>query len=422
MLFTIIFLITSVFQIYEFYLLLECFLKESKNSGILVFLAYVGLFIMMTVPYLIFNIPIVTLICAYIGTLSVTLVYEGTWKIKILSGTFALGIMALAECVVAVFSGYIDLNVLKANEYHSLFGTVCLPIVEFMIVLIVRNFKNLKEGEDVSVTYWIISVTLPIISLYLFVLFYRQPDISSFEVLSGTIALFIINIFVFYLYDKQMHSFRIRQEKYSLELQNQYQMSQLELMNETVEKSRSLRHDFLKHISMISYLNERGSKEELKDYLLEIQGNVKEQHKYIETGNFIFDSILNYKIQEAAERGIRINIQVKVPAELKVSIYDMNVILTNLLDNSIEAVKKIENKRIEGEITYSKNRLQIHIKNPCKSVSINEEGKYLTLKVNKEVHGYGLKNVRAIVDKYDGVMEIENKHNIFCVFICLFLS
>lgn len=422
MLFTVIFLITSVFQVYEFYLLFQCFLQNSKTNRFFVILAYMGLFIMTTVPYLLFNIPIVTLICSYAGTLLVTLVYEGTWKIKILSGTFTMGIMVWAECVVAVFSGYIGLKVFQSNEYHSMFGTVCLPIVEFMIVLIVRNFKNMKSGENVSALYWIISITLPIVSVYLLLLFYRQPYLNSFDVICCILILFIINIFVFYLYDKQMQNFRIKQEKETLELQSKYQLNEMELMYGTVEKSKSLRHDFLKHISMISYLNEQGNKEELAEYLEEIQNNVKLQQKYIETGNFVFDSILNYKIQTAMEEGICIEVQAKVPAELKVSIYDMNVILSNLIDNSIEAVRKIENKKIEIEIIYSKNRLQIHIKNPCGDVLTNDKGMYLTTKHDRETHGYGLRNVRTIVERYDGIMEVKNKDNVFSAFVCLFLS
>ena len=422
MLFTCIFLIASVFQTYEFYLLLSCFLKVSKRRKRFILLVSITFFILISVPYLVLNIPIVTLVCSYAGTLVFTSVFEGTWKIKIIAGTFAMGIMVLAECVIAIVSGYVNLNLIQTNEYYSLLGTVCLPVVEFMIVLVIRNFKNMKEGEIVSVIYWIISVTLPVISLYLFVLFYKQPGISSSDVLSCTILLFIINIFVFYLYDKQMHGFMIRQEKYALEMQNQYQLNQLELMHEKVEKSRSLRHDFLKHISMISYLNEKGNKEELSDYLKEIQGNVNSQHKYVDTGNFVFDSILNYKIQEAMEQGIRIDAKVKIPEKLKVSIYDMNVILTNLIDNSIEAVHELKNKKVEVEITYSKSRLNIYIKNPYETVIINEKGKFLTTKRNKEKHGYGLKNVKSIVDKYEGIMNIENKNNIFEVFICLFVE
>lgn len=421
MLFTCIFLIASAFQTYEVYLLLSCFLKESKKLKVLVILSWIICFLMISIPYLVLNVPLVTLVFSYFGILLLAVSYEGSWKTKIIAATFAMGITVLAECLVAIISGYLHLELIHSNEYISLLSTVCLPIVEFVIVLIVRNFKHMREGENVSISYWAISVMLPILSICLFILFYIQPEIKTSDILICTVILFIINIFVFYLYDKQMQNFAIRQEKYELELQNQYQSNQLNLMHENVEKARSFRHDILKHISMISYLNDRGSSEELSDYLEEIQENVASGHKYVDTGNFVFDSILNYKIQESLEKDIHMEVQIKVPAELEVSTYDMNVILTNLLDNSIEAVQSIEDRRIDVEITYSKNRLNIRIQNPYGEVS-QKNGKYITTKSDKDAHGYGLKNVQHIVEKYDGVMETSDKNGIFTVFICLFMK
>lgn len=422
MLFITIFLISVMFQVYEAYLLMRCFFKECRVSGRIEFLTYAGLFVMMSVPYLAFGIPIVNLICSYSGTVLVTFIYAGSFKKRFLSGTLLYIIMLMAECIVSVFSGYIDLDLFHSSEYHSIFGTICLPLAEFFIVLIVRNFKNISEGETVPVAYWIICVALPILSVVLFCLFYRQKGMQAIDLFGATCIIFVINMFVFYLYDHQIEAFRIKKERETLVMQNQYQRSQLELMNQAVEQSREQRHDFLRHISMISYMVEQKKEQQVSEYLEEIQGNMARKQQYVDTGNFVLDGILNYKIQEAVMAGIRIESDVKVPEELELSIYDMNIILTNLLDNSIEAVKGVREKRIGIYIVYNKNRLQIKIDNVFEGERIKEKGHYVTTKADREGHGYGLKNVEKIVKKYDGIFEIREAGDRFTVEIVLFMG
>lgn len=146
------------------------------------------------------------------------------------------------------------------------------------------------------------------------------------------------------------------------------------------------------------------------------------KQQYVDTGNFILDGILNYKIQEAATREIWIKAEVKVPTELELSVYDMNIILTNLLDNSIEAVKGTVDKRIQIHIMYSKSRLQIKIRNPFEGRRVKEKGDYITTKADKTKHGYGLKNVGKIVKKYDGIFDIREEDGEFIVDIVLLLE
>lgn len=423
MAFTFIFLVASVFQIYEFYLMMRCFFDECRVSQKEEFLTYVGLFVVMTVPYLAFGTPMITLAFSYTGTVLTAFIYKGGWKKKILAGTFTYAIMAMSECIVALLFGYINLDVFESTEYYSIVGTVCLPIVQYLIVLIMRNFKNIRKGEQVPISYWIISITLPVFSICLYTLFYRQAYSDVVILICCASMLFIINTFVFYLYDHQIENFRMRQEKETLELQSKYQESQLELMHGMVEQSSAQRHDFLKHISMVGYMVEQGDWAELAKYLKEIESNIERQQRYVDSGNFVIDSILNYKLQEMVTEDIAVTAKVTVPAELELSVYDMNIILTNLLDNSREAVKALpeEDRKVDIKIDYVTECLNIRVMNAYDTIKQNDQGEYITTKQDKEQHGYGLKNVQNVVEKYDGVTKIVTKGHIFDVNTSLFL-
>lgn len=425
MLLGIVFFLGEVVQVYELYLLIRCFFKKRMVPGWGEWLAYAGLFVLKTVPYLLFGIPAVTIIFSYLGSILVTLIYEGSWKKKILCATLTFVIFALTECLLAVLTGYINRDIFKSEYYDSIFGMVGLPIVGFLIVMIIRNYKNLKDGEEVSGSYWLMSIMLPVLLFVLFMLFYRQDDLNSADLILCACILFLLNVFVFYLYNHQMEVFRVKREKEALELQNQHQMNQLKLMNQTVEQSRGQSHDFLKHISMISYMNEQQDRERLAAYLEEIQNHiVRLRMQLLNSGNAVLDGILNFKMQQAAVSGIYMDVSVDVPEQVELSVYDMNIILSNLLDNSIEALLQnpMEDKQIGVKISYNKHRLKIRVRNSYDGETlVDDEGNFITRKTNKQLHGYGIRNVKNIVEKYEGMMEIRRKDAVFEVFICLFL-
>ncbi len=87
------------------------------------------------------------------------------------------------------------------------------------------------------------------------------------------------------------------------------------------------------------------------------------QTKFERTDNFVIDSILSYKLQEADRLGIETKMDVKVPKDLNVSAYVLTGILTNLLDNAMEACEKVQDKKIKITIKYAKKMLIIRISN-----------------------------------------------------------
>ena len=174
---------------------------------------------------------------------------------------------------------------------------------------------------------------------------------------------------------------------------------------------------------MISYLNENSEYQEIEKYLCELRENVYVERKYADSQNIVFDHVLNYKIQQASQKGIGVNVTIKIPFELEVSIHDMNILFSNLLDNAMEAVENMEEKRIDINISYQKKKLLIEIQNPYDATKVKRQGDILvTTKSNHELHGYGLKNVKKIVDKYEGVFDMNWGEKEFYVSICLFLK
>lgn len=408
----ILYMLSSAFQVYELRMVLQCFLGKVRVKKMIEMVVYILLFGVMTLPHYYIGVPIVTLLCSLFGVVSVTCIYNGKAKGKILSAFFCFGIMMLTECIVAIVIGYIGADFFSNSEHHSTFATVLLPIIMLVIVLIVRNLKNIGNGQEISLRYWFICVALPTTSFFLFWLFYNQKEFGQIELLLCTSMIFLINLFVFLLYDGLKESLAMK-----------YKMREYDMVLQTNQRLRQQSHDFQKHISMIAYLNENNEHQEIEKYLSELKEIVYVERKYSDSQNIVFDYVLNYKIQQASQKGISINLRIKIPFELEISIHDMNILFSNLLDNAMEAVENMEEKKIDVQVIYQKKKLFIEIQNPYDGTFVKKQGDMLiTTKTNQELHGYGLKNVKKIVDKYDGVFEIEYTEEKFDVTVCLFLA
>ncbi|MDR2591168.1 MAG: GHKL domain-containing protein, partial [Oscillospiraceae bacterium] len=99
----------------------------------------------------------------------------------------------------------------------------------------------------------------------------------------------------------------------------------------------------------------------------------------------------------------------------------------NLLDNTLDAVSKVEEKFIKLDIEYSRESLFILVENTFDGAvkyaeEADDKGKQIiTQKIGGE-HGHGLKNIRKSVEKYNGHFEIRHEGNIFSVTILLYVD
>jgi len=108
----------------------------------------------------------------------------------------------------------------------------------------------------------------------------------------------------------------------------------------------------------------------------------------------------------------------RLPDKLKVSNMDLCIIFSNLLKNSVEALKKIsENieKKIEVEIKQLENNIIIKVKNPISGKVNIIDDKLITSKLDKNNHGFGSLNIKEAVNKYGGNIKYNISEESFLV-------
>ena len=130
---------------------------------------------------------------------------------------------------------------------------------------------------------------------------------------------------------------------------------------------------------------------------------------------------MNCKITFCESNNIKLNLKADKLPELYASFSEMTTILSNILDNSIEASLKLDesNRKIDVSIFVYKNYAVFTVKNKFNNVLNIKNGVIKTTKLNKSLHGYGLSLIEDTVKKNNGVFNYSHDDDFFKVTVML---
>ena len=211
-------------------------------------------------------------------------------------------------------------------------------------------------------------------------------------------------------YDKRLSDFQDSVlKKQRDEVQNIYQTM------------RAWRHDYHNHMQAIKALLSMGKKDELSDYLDNLEKDLDSIDIAIRTGNVGLDAILSSKVSIARKNNIEVNCTAKVPDELKISDVHLCAIVGNLLDNAIEACEKITEgatpRFIRIYIGLFKSQLYISVSNATCEKHRRRLNELVTSKLGE--HGFGLRRIDKLAEKYVGYVNRKNEPGIFATEVML---
>lgn len=193
-----------------------------------------------------------------------------------------------------------------------------------------------------------------------------------------------------------------------IETQFKNQVRYYEKIEESNKEIRAIRHDMKNHLIGMECLLKENKLEELQKYISNIKNNVDKRVVLVTTGNTIVDAIFNEKHAVANEKQINMDIKVGVDGNIDMEFIDLCIILSNSIDNAIEACERIEDsaqRKISIKCTYTAGYFLYDITNTMKEETISKvKNKVLTIKKDKKNHGFGLGNIKQSVEKYDGTV------------------
>ena len=414
-LFEYVYILMEAVRTYCIYRMMRTFFKTSEVKRFQEVLTYVMFFLFIVAMYLFVSIPIVMLFSNIAGLVILSINYEARIKKRVISIAFITIILFVTEALVTVMTGYINFPITQKSHYSSIFGIISLEIVLYAVTVLIRKFKNIRNGVSVPLLYWIGLVSIPTSSIFIIVMLFFATGLSIAQILICDLLLLWMNINAFNLYDSILAYSQVQIDKKMLQQQNIYYEKQLDIM-QTAEKSfRSMRHDWNNHISAMRELAVTNDTPALEQYVEEAKQRMKQYEQRIDSGNTVMDSILNFKLREAEQNEIDISIYAKVPNKLNIESFDLIAVTGNLFDNAIQASLMVipEKRKIRVDIHFKIGILYIIIDNCYNGKITYDENTIVTIKEDKDNHGYGIQNIMRIAEKYGGIFRIEHTEDIF---------
>lgn len=230
------------------------------------------------------------------------------------------------------------------------------------------------------------------------------PFILDILISVSAIMLLAINIFLAWFHTSTQEKSQQFLEMQLL-LQKEYDTAlYFDALHQQDEKQKILIHDIRKHLLSIADLNEKGDAEKITAYIKQIIQSSDLQHSVRICDNNLLNTIL-YRIQQQCKAsGTSFLTDIRSGCADFLSEYDMTALFSNLLDNAIDATKNIPDSYIELNVTpHSDKKIIITMINSCRKNPFSKNNRLLTTtKKNKLRHGYGIKSIQRVVDKYDG--------------------
>ena len=175
------------------------------------------------------------------------------------------------------------------------------------------------------------------------------------------------------------------------------QQESMRALEQNYRMQRRSTHEFEHHMQVLRDLLERGEDTAARDYLERLKKNRSIHVMSVSSNHPVVDVILNQKYQTARENEIRMQVKVNDLSAVEVPTDSLVVVLTNLLDNAIEACRRVDGCReIFCSIVYD-GGLYLSIRNTSKPVRI-VDGRIPTSKQDDLRHGYGLESVSRTLD------------------------
>ena len=195
-----------------------------------------------------------------------------------------------------------------------------------------------------------------------------------------------------------------REEAISLQAKSKAQQESIEALSVAYAQQRKLTHDFRAHLNTLDGMLMQQSRnlDAIQAYVHSLQSQQNERILLVNTHHATLDALLNQKALVAKNRKVDIQFSVNDLSPVKIDMVDLTVVISNTLDNAIEACEKLPeaDRQIYVQVLLEENELFYAVRNKTLPVDMIANQLPSTTKENPSFHGYGLQNVQSTLEKY----------------------
>lgn len=282
-----------------------------------------------------------------------------------------------------------------------------------MLNRIDKNIKSKFGALFAIVMFVFLSITTVFLQIYPDT---EQNSASTVMYTVLTSLFFAMSVILIYFYTEISKSYQRDSKLFLLENNFSALQEQIAVQQQNSEKTKKIRHDMKNHLTNIRSLIDGGETTAAVSLLDKIAENVNNATaELIDTGNSFVDAILPSKTAVCREKNIDFSCSVQPLENIKIDAVDLSSLLSNLLDNAMEAAAQTTEPFVRLTITKYNAYYTICVENSYKGKEFLKEsmGTLISTKSDKALHGYGTQIISDIAQKYDGNYIWEAQENRF---------
>ncbi|AFA46896.1 sensor histidine kinase [Acetobacterium woodii] len=308
--------------------------------------------------------------------------------------------------------------------YFNLFQCLILLISYPLIWIFFRKkISQVMQTNNKAWRYlWIIPLVYYVISLAFAAMDFTL--IAQWQFLLFNIASFLGFNLIYYVVIEMLEQSEknvfLTANNELIKQQLVYQSDYYKKFGACIEETRKGEHDLRHHLNTVLGLIQQKNNEKVEQYIAELLGNRLSISDVLYCRNDAVNAILGYYVNACKQEGIDFSIATKVPNDLEIDETDLCVIFGNILENALEACRKITNanKFIKISSQFLNNKLYITVDNSFEGPLKLKNGIYLSQKREAEA-GIGMLSVMGMAKKYSGEASFQVVDKTFCVSIFL---
>lgn len=395
---------------------IECFVVYSflnslfqKKKGLLsIILTGSILYLLCWIAFVLISNPILnTILYATANFLFALIFFNTKLKGAVLSSLFLTATMMAIEFIsmyllsIATTKEITDYN--KSILIYSLFTIINKTLYLFVsriAILAGLYFRGQKNRRFpiflliypicsmiILYTFWIIAVN------------YQVSNGIEIVILISSIAIIVSIVLTFVFYSKTSKEidelFKVQQEAERIKADTAY-YALLDSQNETL---KAITHDEKNHLAAIKAL---ANNSEVNTYIDNISQEIKYHSMFGNTKNKFLDLLLNKYQSICDSMNIEFVTSIKTANLAFMEAPDLITLISNILDNAVDATKQSREKRIDLSINHINNFDVLTCSNSCDKKPLSSGKALHSTKTIEGFHGYGIKGIKKISSKYDG--------------------
>ena len=327
--------------------------------------------------------------------------------------------------VMSAISAITGIPMLQLQMSQNVERVVCLfitKILYFAVTQFILSFRK-KEEYHFSRNEWIMILSAFMITLLIGISMYMITvggKTTEYIYVAVTLLISCLDAVIFIFLRKMNRTSQIEKERDIMEIQLQRQQDEMQHLQQQYEEISILRHDFRNGIDCLCGMIEQGDCSGALAYAKRFkERKVNTILSQVQCSSTMLNAVVNAKFNDAQSKGIDTSLRlvVQIPHDLE---FDLSIMLSNLLDNAIEACEKNpSNAQILLTISEEAGYYRIVVRNTIAASVLKKNQELKTEKANKKLHGWGLRSVTDLVSKRNSLIDFYEKEGMFYVDILL---